>query len=67
MNTRPHVIEIEELVLTGNPGPRTIESAVLRALKEAGVAHTLGGPDAHVPVAREVAQAASQPVQRRGV
>jgi len=66
MNTRPHVIEIEELVLTGNPGPRTIESAVLRALREAGVADALSRPDAHFAVASEVTRVTNHLLQRRG-
>ena len=67
MNTRPHVIEIEELVLTGNPGAAAIESAVLRALRQTGGADALDGADAHAAVASEVTRAASQAVRRRGV
>ncbi|MBZ5684092.1 MAG: hypothetical protein LAP86_03585 [Acidobacteriia bacterium] len=67
MKTRPQVIEIEELALTGNPQAAAIESAVLRALKEAGVGNAPAGADIHVPVAREVTRAANRAVQRRGV
>jgi hypothetical protein len=67
MKARAHVIEMEELVLTGNPEQRTIESAVLRALREAGVADTLSGVDAHVAVASEVTRVANEAVQRRGI
>jgi hypothetical protein len=64
MKARPQVIDIEELVLTGNPGPAAIESAVLRALRETGGADALSGGDA---VASEVTRATGQAIQRRGV
>jgi hypothetical protein len=67
MNTRPHVIEIDKLVLTGSPEPAAIESAVLRALGEPGVADALSQADAHVAVASEVTRAASRAIPRRGV
>jgi len=67
MTAPPHVIEIEELVLSGNPGPAAIESAVRRALRETGGADALSGADAHVAVASEVTRATSQAIQRRGV
>ena len=42
----PHVIEIEELVLTGNPARSAIEAAVVRALHAGGLANAAVEPKA---------------------
>jgi len=65
MNTRPHVIEIEELVLTGNPRPPVIKSAVLRALRARGGAVDIVDPKAETAIAREVTRSVGNAVTRR--
>jgi hypothetical protein len=62
---REHVIEIDELVLTGSPRPAEIEAAVLRSLREARTGAALAESRADVgQVAREVTRAATGSVKR---
>ena len=56
MNTRPQLIEIEELVLSGNPRLASIEAAVFRALRDAGLTDATMKQNAVWRVAGEMAR-----------
>jgi hypothetical protein len=65
MNPRPLVIEIEELLLTGNPELAAIESAVLRSLGARGIVGDIVEPKAEIAIAREVTRSVVNAVTRR--
>ncbi|HEV3197098.1 MAG TPA: hypothetical protein VGZ73_04300 [Bryobacteraceae bacterium] len=56
------IIEIDELVLMGDPGSAAIEAALLRALREHGVGHALGQRDVSASLARDVSRSVGHAV-----
>ena len=67
MKNLEHTIEIDRLVLTGRPEPAEIEAAVLRALRDTGLADATGESKAGTRVAGEVTQAVQHAAKGRGV
>jgi hypothetical protein len=59
-----HIIEIDSIVLSGSSEHASIEAAVLRALREAGVGDALGGPAILTTVTREVTRSVETAIKK---